>query len=108
MWDTERSECQLPLNRLYDSLTVQPGLLQHCWPSSSVCTVCVSVSVCECVCVCVTHSLSRGTEVRLLLFWTMLAWLRREMRRVEGASRQGSPSTYAHKETQGSRSKQIN
>lgn len=40
-----------------------------------------------------THSLSSGTDVRLLLFCTMLAWFLRDMRRVEGARRHGSPST---------------
>lgn len=56
-----------------------------------------SVRAHPCVCVCETHSLSRGTEVRLLLFWTMLAWFRREMRRVDGASRHGSPSTWTER-----------
>ena len=71
-------------------------------PSLRVC-VWVCVCVCGCVCVCVwgggTHSFSRGTEVRLLLFWTMLAWFRREMRRVVGARRHGSPSTYTDTDT---------
>lgn len=39
------------------------------------------------------YSLSRGMELRLLVFCTMLAWLRREMRMQEAASLQGSPST---------------
>lgn len=40
-----------------------------------------------------THSLSRGMDVLLLLFWTMLAWFLKEMRIMAGANRQGSPST---------------
>lgn len=40
-----------------------------------------------------THSLSKGMDVLLLLFWTMLAWFRKEMRIIAGASLQGSPST---------------
>ena len=66
MWDIERSECQLPLNRLYDSLTVQPGLLQHCWPSSSVCTLCVCVCVCVCVCDSLVEQGHRGAPLALL------------------------------------------
>ena len=54
--------------------------------------VCVCLDVCERVCVC-TDSLSRGMEVRLLLFCSMLAWFLRLMWMTEGASLQGSPST---------------
>lgn len=44
-------------------------------------------------CTYATHSFSKGMDVLLLLFCTMLAWFLREMRMREGASRQGSPST---------------
>jgi hypothetical protein len=40
-----------------------------------------------------THSLSKGMEVLLLLFCTMLAWFLKEIRIIAGANLQGSPST---------------
>lgn len=44
-------------------------------------------------CTYATHSFSKGIDVLLLLFCTMLAWFLREIRMREGANRQGSPST---------------
>ena len=40
-----------------------------------------------------THSLSKGMDVLLLLFCTMLAWFLNEIRIIAGANLQGSPST---------------
>lgn len=40
-----------------------------------------------------THSLSKGMDVLLLLFYTMLAWFLKEIRIIAGANLQGSPST---------------
>lgn len=40
-----------------------------------------------------THSLSKGMDVLLLLFCTMLAWFLKDIRIMAGANLQGSPST---------------
>lgn len=94
-WDIERSKCQL---------TKQIVWVTQCRPGfyNTAGLVPPSVQerayVCACAHAYVTHSLSRGTEVRLLHFWTMLAWFRREMWRVDGASRHGSPSTCTHRD----------
>ena len=58
-------------NRLCESLGANLGFYNAAGlvPLSA----CMCVCVCVCACVRMTHSFSRGTEVRRLLFWTILA-----------------------------------
>lgn len=68
----------------------------HC--KSSTCKIynwirCLKQASWHRTCTYPTHSFSRGMDVLLLLFCTMLAWFLNEIRMSEGAKRQGSPST---------------